>query len=181
MFWLKSFYFQLLRANGRLIHLEDELSFKEMRMCGQYKISLCFLWLVWIKRNGRQGEYKITNTNGGKLLRRPSSRYKKLLDRVAFWIVYIARRVGYKMVAYNATSVEVGRRNRLFLCMCTRNCISLIVIINIIVYIDVAVECQDWQVIRPNKCKHEISDSLHYSNLLCPVLLYKVMYRSTGK
>ena len=63
------------------------------------------------------------------------------------------------MVAYNATSVEVGRRNRLFLCMCTRNCISLIVIINIIVYIDVAVECQDWQVIRPNKCKHEISDS----------------------
>ena len=48
------------------------------------------------------------------------------------------------MVAYNATSVEVGRRNRLFLCMCTRNCISLIVIINIIVYIDVAVECQDW-------------------------------------
>ena len=43
-----------------------------------------FLWLVWIKRNRRQGEPKITNTNGGKLLHRPSFRYKKILDRVVF-------------------------------------------------------------------------------------------------
>ena len=74
---------------------------------------LLYLWLVWIKKNGRQGEPKITNTNGGKLLRRPSS-YKKLLDKGAFWIVYIAWRVGYKIVACNATSVGVGRTNTLF-------------------------------------------------------------------
>ena len=47
----------------------------------------------------------------------------------------------------------------LFLCMCSRNCI-IIVIINIIVYI-VVVVCQNRQVNRPNKCKHVISDSLH--------------------
>ena len=38
----------------------------------------------------RQGESKIPNTNGGKLLRRPSTSYKKLLDRVTFGIIYIA-------------------------------------------------------------------------------------------
>ena len=45
--------------------------------------------------------------------------------------------------------------------MCSRNCI--IVIINFIVYIAVVVVCQNRQVNEPNKCKHEISDSLHYS------------------
>ena len=75
---------------------------------------LLYLWLVWIKKNGRQGEPKITNTNGGKLLRRPSSSYKKLLDKSAFWTVYIAWRVGYKIVACNTTSVGVGRTNTLF-------------------------------------------------------------------
>ena len=57
---------------------------------------------------------KITNTNGGKVLCRPFSSYKKLLDRVAFCIAYIALRVGCKIVAYNAISVGVGRRNTLF-------------------------------------------------------------------
>ena len=33
----------------------------------------------------------------------------------------------------NVTSVEVGRRNRSFLCMCRRNCIFGIIIITIIV------------------------------------------------
>ena len=33
---------------------------------------------------GGRGESKITNTNGGKLLHRPSFRYKKILDRVGF-------------------------------------------------------------------------------------------------
>ena len=45
--------------------------------------------------------------------------------------------------------------------MCSRHCI--IVIINFIVYIAVVVVCQNRQVNEPNKCKHEISDSLHYS------------------
>ena len=47
-------------------------------------------------------------------------------------------RLGYEIVALNATSVGMGRRNRFFLCMCCRNCIIviiIIVIINIIVYI----------------------------------------------
>ena len=45
-------------------------------------------------------------------------------------------------MALNATSVAVGRRNRFFLCMCSRNCIIVIIIIftiNIIVYIVVVV------------------------------------------
>ena len=146
-----------------LIHPEDELSIKEMRMWGQSKISSCCLcdWCV-SREMGGKGESKITNTNRGKLLCSPSSRYKKVLDQVAFWIVYITWRVGYKIVAYNATSVGVGRRNRPFLHMCSRNCIIVVVIINTM-YIVVVVECQDHQMNGPNKCKHEFSDSLHYS------------------
>ena len=56
----------------------------------------------------------ITNINGEKLIRSPSSSYKRLLDRVTFGIMYIAWRVGCKIVARNATSVGVGRRNTLF-------------------------------------------------------------------
>ena len=77
------------------------------------------------------GESMITNTNGGKL-RRPSSSYKKLLDRVTFWIVYIAWTVGYKIVPYNVTSVGIGRKNRLF-GGCVAETIIIIVIINFIV------------------------------------------------
>ena len=51
------------------------------------------------------------------MVERPSSSYKKLLDRVAFWTMYIAWGVGYKIAAYNATSVGVGRKNILF-CVC---------------------------------------------------------------
>ena len=38
-----------------LIHLEDELSFKEMRMCGQYKISFCCIcdWCESREMGGR--------------------------------------------------------------------------------------------------------------------------------
>ena len=53
-----------------------------------------------------------------KTLLRPSSNYKKLVDKVAFSIGYIAWRLGYKIVAHDATSVGAGRRNRLlFVCM----------------------------------------------------------------
>ena len=69
----------------RLIHPEDELSFTEMRMLSQSKISSgCICDWCESREMVRQGESKITNNNGGKLLRRPSSSYKKLLDRVAF-------------------------------------------------------------------------------------------------
>ena len=43
-----------------------------------------------ISRNRRQGESKIPNTSGGKLLCRPSSSHKRLLDRVPFGIIYVA-------------------------------------------------------------------------------------------
>ena len=76
---------------------------------------------------------------------RPSSSYKKLLDRVAFWIVYIAWRVWYKVFAHNATSVGVGRGNRLF-CVCVAETVLLLLLINIIVYIVVVVVCQNRQV-----------------------------------
>ena len=80
---------------------------------------------------GRQGE---PNSNGGKLLCRPSSRYKNLLDRVAFRIVYITWRVGYKIVAYNATSVGVERRNRLF-CACVAETALSLLLLSIFLYI----------------------------------------------
>ena len=50
-------------------------------------------------------------------------------------------------MALNATFVGVGRRNRFFLCMCSRSCfIAIIIVINIIVFIFV-VMCQNRQVI----------------------------------
>ena len=62
-------------------------------MWGKPKISFCCL-RVWCKSKelggkgeGGWGECKILNTNGGKLLRRFSSSYRKLLDRVAFSIL----------------------------------------------------------------------------------------------
>ena len=52
-------------------------------------------------------------------------------------------------MALNATSVAVGRRNRFFLCMCSTNCVIviIIVIINIIVCMVAVVICQNRQVI----------------------------------
>ena len=68
-----------------LIHSADESSFKEMKTWDQSKISSCCL-CVWCKSREIkwQGESKITN--GGELLRKPSS-YRKLLDRAAFRIL----------------------------------------------------------------------------------------------
>ena len=62
---------------------------------------LLYLRLVWIKRNGRQGELKITNI----MLERFSA---DLRPAISYW------RVGYKILAYNATSVGAGRRNRCY-------------------------------------------------------------------
>ena len=67
-----------------LIHPVGEFSFKEMRTYGQFKI------LSYIKRSRRQGKSKIPSTSGGKLLCRPSSSHKRLLDRVPFEIMYVA-------------------------------------------------------------------------------------------
>ena len=39
------------------------------------------------------------------------------------------------MVVLNATYVGAGRRNRSFLCMCSRNCVFDIIVINIIIKI----------------------------------------------
>ena len=57
--------------------------------------------------------------------------------------------------------LEWGEEIDFFLHMCSRNCI-IVVIINTM-YIVVVVECQNHQMNGPNKCKHEFSDSLHYS------------------
>ena len=89
----------------------------------------------------------ITNINGEKLIRSPSSSYKSLLDRVTFGIMDIAWRVGCKIVEFNTTSAGVGRRNRLFLCIYSRYCIIVIVISSIIVYIVVVMISQNCQVI----------------------------------
>ena len=84
--------------------------------------------------------------------------------------MYIAWRLGYKVVAYNNISAEVGRINTFFcVCVCSRNCIITIIILNVIMYIVVVAVCQNHQVNGPNKCKHEISDALFY--LFYPVLL----------
>ena len=55
-----------------------------------------------------------------------------------------------ELVVLNATSVGVGRRNRSFLCMCSRNCIFDIIIIIIIiiniVFVVVVLMLQNCQV-----------------------------------
>ena len=48
-------------------------------------LSLCLLYLI--RRIRRQWKSKILNINGGMLLHRPSSSYRKLLDRVTFRIL----------------------------------------------------------------------------------------------
>ena len=58
--------------------------------------------------------------------------------------------------------LEWGEEIHFFVCMCSRNCI-IIVNVNISAYINVVVVCQNHQVNRLNKCKHEIADSMHYS------------------
>ena len=113
---------------------------------------LLYLWLVWIKRNGRQWESKITNTNGGKLLRRP----------LPFELRILSWESDTKLLHIMPLLLEWGGELHFFVCMCSRNCI-IIIIINIIVYITVVVVCQNRQVNELYKCKHEISDSLHYS------------------
>ena len=65
-----------------LIHPKDELSFKEVRMWDQCKISSCCIWIGVNQEKWEAGGAKITNNNGGKLLRRRPSCYKKVLDRV---------------------------------------------------------------------------------------------------
>ena len=67
----------------------------------------------------------------------------------------------------------------IFLCMCSRNCI-IIVIINITVYFVVVMVRQNRQVNGPNICKYEISDSLHHF-IFFILFYYKVTYRSTSK
>ena len=66
-----------------------------------------------------------------------------------------------------------------FVCIYSRNCIT-IVIINIIVYIIVVVVCQNHQVNRLNKSKHEISDSalfyLFYTIFSFYLLCYAVLH-----
>ena len=47
--------------------------------------------------------------------------------------------------------------------MCSRNCIIILVIISIIVCNILVVVCRKHQVKGLSNCKHEISDSLHYS------------------
>ena len=64
----------------------DEFSFKKMRTWGQSKIySCCFYVWCKLKRINRQRESKIPNTNGGKLLCRPST------TRITFGIHTLAK------------------------------------------------------------------------------------------
>ena len=111
-----------------LIHPKDEfeLSFKEMRMWSQSKVSSCFIY-DWCKSRV---------VGGRKSQRLPTqmveSFFADLLPAIkSYW------RVGYKIVAYNAISVGLGRQRRLF-CVCAAETI-IIVIINIIVYIYIVV------------------------------------------
>ena len=142
---------------------------------------LLYLWLVWMKENGRQGESKITNANGRKLLWRLSS-YKKLMHRGAFWIVYIAWRLGYKTVAYNASSVGVGKRNVLF-CVCVAETVLSLLLLSILL----CILLRSWFVniikwMGPINVNMKFQ-TLHYSVFFYPVLLHKLqihMYIKTS-
>ena len=92
-----------------LIHPEDEFSFKEMRMWGQFKISSCCIcdWCESREMGGR----------GSPRLPTPmvESFSADLIghSRLLNCVYCLESRI--KIVAYNTTSVGVGRRNRLFL------------------------------------------------------------------
>ena len=47
------------------------------------------VFMYAVNQENQAGESKIPNTNGGKLLHRPSTSYKKLFGRVAFGIIFI--------------------------------------------------------------------------------------------
>ena len=113
-----------------------------------------------MKRNRRQEEPKITNINGRKLLRRPS-----YWTESPFQLCILLGEHDTKLLRKMPLLLEWGHKMD-FLCTCSRNCI-ITVIINIIVYIAVVVVCQNCQVNEPNKCKHQILDTLHYSIFLC--------------
>lgn len=48
---------------------------------------MLLLYMMQIKKIRKQREYKIPSTNGGKLLRKSSSSFEKLLERVTFTIL----------------------------------------------------------------------------------------------
>ena len=125
-----------------------------MRMWSQSKISSCFIY-DWCKSRvvgGRESQRLPTQM--------VESFFADLLPAIkSDW------RVGYKIVAYNAISVGLGRQKRLF-CECAAETI-IIVIINIIVYIYIYILLWWWWLFA----------FYHF----CPFLLHKVMYRSTCK
>ena len=73
----------------------------------------------------------------------PSSSYKTLLDRVTFWIVYIPWTAWYKIVTYNATSVGVGRQNRLF-CLCVAETVLVVVVVVVCILLWWHVKIAKW-------------------------------------
>ena len=95
-----------------LIHPKDEfeLSFKEMRILGQSKISSCFIY-DWCE----------SRVVGGRESQRLPTPMVESFFADHLPAIKSCWRVGYKIVAYNAISVGVGRQKRLFLCMCRRN------------------------------------------------------------
>ena len=130
-----------------------------MRMWGQSKISSCSI-CDWF-------ESREMGDRGSPRLPTPmvESFSADLLPAInSYWIespfklCILLREKDTKLMHIMPLLLEWGDKI-LFLCMCSRNCI-IIVIINIIVYI-VVVVCQNRKVNRPNKCKHVISDSLH--------------------
>ena len=61
---------------------------------------------MWLKRINRQGESKIPSINGGRLLRRPSTTYEKLLGRVRFGIHTLAKAQSARGVSHQPAFMD---------------------------------------------------------------------------
>ena len=162
------------------IHLEDELSFKGMRIWGQSKISSCCI-CDWCKSRRMKGRGSprlptpVVESFSGNLF----PVIKSYCTESPFELRILLGEQDIELLHIMSLLLEWGEKVHFFVYICSRNCI-IIVIISIIVYIFVVVVCQNRQVNRLNKWKHEIPNSALFY-LFYPALLPSVTYRSTYK
>ena len=113
-----------------LIHPKDEfeLSFKEMRIWGQSKISSCFIY-DWCE----------SRVVGGRESQRLPTPMVESFFADHLPAIKSCWRVGYKIVAYNAISVGVGRQKRLFFVYVPQKLLLLLLSMLLCIYIVVVV------------------------------------------
>ena len=123
-----------------LIHPEDELSFKEMRIWGQSKISSCCI-CDWCKSREMKGRGSprlptpVVESFSGNLF----PVIKSYCTESPFELRILLGEQDIELLHIMSLLLEWGEKVHFFVYICSRNCIIIIVIISIIVYIFVVV------------------------------------------